>query len=170
MAKAQSEQDYYEELDLGEILRELFRWKWTLLSVTFILGALAAGYSLTKPNIYESSSALIVREPPRAIDREGDNPAPQDVPTLSVETLQALTESTEITWTLFEILLEKQILTLDAEKNQSKDDRFRQFQDTLETKIKKQQSRVASGSGLLPILTLSARAGSPTDAERIANE
>ncbi len=170
MAKAVEEHEQYDELDLGEILRELFRWKWTLIGTTLLVGILAAAYSLTKPNLYESSAALIVREPPRPIDRAEENPAPRDVPTLTVETLQALTESTEITWTLFETLLEKGILVLDAEKNQSKDGRFREFQGTLRTEIKKQQSRAAGGSDILPILILKARAESATDAERIANE
>lgn len=169
MTKAVEEHEQYDELDLGEILRELFRWKWTLIGVTFLVSALAAGYSLTKPNLYESSAALIVREPPRAIDRTDENPAPQDVPTLTVETLQALTESTEITWILFETLLEKGVVALDAEKNQSKNGRFREFQSTLRTEVKKQQSRVAGGSDILPILILKARAESPVDAERIAN-
>ena len=170
MAKAVEEHEQYDELDLGEILRELFRWKWTLIGATLLVGVMAAAYSLTKPNLYESSAALIVREPPRAIDRTEENPAPRDVPTLTVETLQALTESTEITWTLFETLLEKNIVALDAEKNQSKDGRFREFQGTLRTEIKKQQSRVAGGSDILPILILKARAESAADAERIANE
>lgn len=169
MAKAVEEHEQYDELDLGEILRELFRWKWTLLGVTLLVGVLAAGYSLTKPNLYESSAALIVREPPRAIDRTEENPAPQDVPTLTVETLQALTESTEITWTLFETLLNDGVVAIDTANEQSKDGRFRQFQGTLRTEVKKQQSRVSGGSDILPILILKARAESPRDAEKIAN-
>ncbi len=170
MAQAVEEHEAYDELDLGEILRELFRWKWTLIGVTILVGVLAVGFSLTKPNLYESSAALIVREPPRAIDRNTEDPAPQDVPTLTVETLQALTESTEITWTLFETLLEKGAVGIDAAKNQSKEGRFREFQGTLRTEIKKQQSRGAGGSDILPILILKAQAESPDDAERIANE
>lgn len=169
MAKAVEEHEHYDELDLGEILRELFRWKWTLLGVTLLVGVLAAGYSLTKPNLYESSAALIVREPPRAIDRNEENAAPQDIPTLTVETLQALTESTEITWTLFESLLNDGVVAIDTANKQSKDGRFREFQGTLRTEIKKQQSRVSGGSDILPILILKARAESPGDAEKVAN-
>ncbi len=169
MTSARDGQGNNGELDLGEILRELYRWKWVILGVTFLAGVLSAAYSLTRPNIYESSAALIIREPQRAIDPAIGETQTTDSPTLSVETLQTLTESTEITWSLFEKLLEKGQLEMPEEGG--KQTLFRGFQRNLRTELKKQQSRTSGSSiELLPIIVLTAQAESPEQAEVVANE
>ena len=87
------------EMDLGHVLRILFRQKWALAGFTLLVGAAAACYSLTKPNIYESEAALIVREPQQPIQQNPEEPVvTEDVPSVSVETLQMLSESTETIW------------------------------------------------------------------------
>ncbi len=160
-------EEQYGDLDLGEILRELYRRKWIMLGVTLLAGVVMAAYSLTKPNIYESSAALIVREPQQAIER-GNDKASDTAKMLSVETLQTLAESTEITWTLFEVLFEKGVIDGKKQEEQAL---FRGFQHTLTTTLKKQQSRRGGNAvDLLPILVLKARAQSPEEAQVIANE
>lgn len=160
------------ELDLLEILREVYRRKWLVLAVTLLAGAIAAGISYTKPDIYESSAALIIREPQSAIDRDPEAPAPaEEAPVLSVETLQMLTESTETMWALFESLWEKQSLAIWKEGMVDKEAAFRGFQGCLSTEVRRQQTRRNGTSvELLPILVLRARASSPEDAQTIANE
>jgi capsular polysaccharide biosynthesis protein len=168
MSGSRDKQDFDGELDLGDILRELFRWKWIILLVVLLAALLTAAYSLTKPNIYEASAALIVREPPRAIERDADEPKSDDIPTLSVETLQLLTNSTELVWTLFENLVADGVIT--SGEGEGKQVAFRYFQESVFTETKKQQGRSAANSELLNILVLRARAQSPEQAELIANK
>lgn len=171
MNHVESEFESVEEMNLGDILRELYRRKWLILPVVVLAGVGAALYSLQIPNTYESTAALIVREPQRPIERVEEGENLPDTPTLTVETLQTLTESTEITWILFETLMEKSAIVPKPGEEKSKQALFQEFQSTLSTELKKQQTR-QSGSAveLLPILVLKARAESPETAEIVANE
>ena len=165
-----STKESYDEMNLAEILRELYRWKWLLFALTLAAGVAAAAVTLAIPNVYESSAALIIQEPQRVIYRDRDaTDRASETPALSVETVQTLTESTEIKWTLFEGLWEER--ALDEWKNGSSDDKlqaFTGFQASLSTEVKARRDR-ASDVALLPILVLKARARSPVDAQTIAN-
>ncbi|NQU24269.1 MAG: hypothetical protein HQ567_23555 [Candidatus Nealsonbacteria bacterium] len=88
MMETHHNEEMYGEMDLGEILRELYRWKWLIFGITLLVGLTAAAITLMKPNAHESSAALIIREP--------ELPITGEAPTLSIETLQTLTDSTEI--------------------------------------------------------------------------
>lgn len=170
MASGHEHDVEYGEIDMVQLLRTLYARKWTIVSVTLLAGILAALYSLTKSNVYESTAALIVREPQQAIERAEDEPARQELPTLSVETLQTLTESTEITWTLFENLLAQGALAPEDGQPRDKQMQFQSFQRGLSTALRKQQQRSGSSVELLPILLLKARGTSPEEAQLIANE
>ena len=172
MTEAPEHTDGYGELDLGQILRMLYRRKWLILGVTLLAGLAAGLYSLTKPNVYETSAALIVRDPQDAMDQDPEKQNPiQTTPNISVETLQTLAESTETVWTLFDRLWEKQALESWKGATSNKLSRFRSFQGALNTELKRQQNRRASNSvELLPIIVLTARATDPAEAEIIANE
>ncbi len=160
------------ELDLLEILREVYRKKWLILGVSVLSGFVAAAISLTKPDVYEASAALIVREPQSALERDPESPtAEKEAPVLSVETLQLLTDSTEIQWALFESLWEKKALESWNSDTIDKAAAFRGFQGVLSTEVRRQQTRRNGTSvELLPILVLRARAVRPADAQVIANE
>ncbi len=160
MMETPHNRDRSDEMDIGDLLRELYRWKRVISGITLLLGLVVAGYTLTIPNSYESATALIIREAQSAIT-ENKSPA------LSVETLQTLTESTEITWALFEKLWEKQALESFKDSSLEKMDEFIKFQDSLGTELKKKQARDPT---LLPILVLRASAQSPVDAQAVANE
>lgn len=172
MKEAHHSEDVPGELDLLEILREVYRRKWIILVVTLLAGISAAGISLTKADIYESSAALIIREPQSAIDRDPEDPVPaQDTSVISVETLQLLTESTETMWILFESLWNQKSLEMWKGTTLDKEVAFRGFQGSLYTEVRRQQSRRSGTSvELLPILVLRARASNPEDAQTIANE
>lgn len=163
--------DPYSEMDFGHILRALYRQKWVVLGVTLIAAAAAALYSLTLPNVYESTAALIVRDPLQALEQDPEKAkSSNDNPTLSVESLQTLTESTEIYWTLFESLWAKKLIPTWTEEA-NKLSYFQSLQEKLSTELKRQQGRKTSNAvELLPILVLKARATSPEVAQIIANE
>jgi len=160
------------ELDLRHILRVLIQRKWLILGVAFLSGLAAAAYSLTKPNIYQSTAALIVRDPQLPVDQVVESPdRPQSNPALSVETLQTLAESTETLWILFESIWERQAIAEWDYEDDGKMGTFRAFQRGLSSDLKRQQTRrTASAVELLPILVLSVRSGSPEAAQIIANE
>ena len=144
------------------ILRTLYDYKWWLLICSFLVAVLTAGYTLTLSNTYESTTALVIREPEIPIEGEAKP--------LSIEMLQKLTQSTEVKWELF------------VTKNYEKDDptsmtftlgsakvtEFSIFQARLSTSVETAKGRLAGGS-LLPMLTLKARAKSPVEASEIAN-
>jgi hypothetical protein len=160
------------EFQVLELLREVYRWRWLILAATLAAGLLAAGVSYTKPDIYESSAALIIREPQSALEQAPEATAPvENAPVLSVETLQLLTESTETLWELFESLWAKQSLEMWKGQTLDKEAAFRGFQGALSTEVRRQQTRRTGTSiELLPILVLRARAQVPADAQIIANE
>jgi len=163
--------DPYGEMDFGQFLRALYRRKWVILAVTFLAAAGAAVYTLTLPNVYESTAALIVRDPLQALETAvAETVVPGDTPTLSVESLQTLTESAEIRWALFESLWEKKLIPAWTDETR-KLAIFQGFQSGLSTELKRQQGRrSAAAVELLPILVLKARATSPEVAQTIANE
>lgn len=171
MTEKPEHNDQHSEMEFGHILRALYRQKWVVLGVTLIAGAVASLYGMTLPNIYESTAAVIVRDPLQALDQNPDAAvASNDNPTLSVESLQTLTESTEIYWTLFESLWSKKLIPTWTEES-NKLNYFQNLQDRLSTELKRQQGRkVANAVELLPILVLKARATSPEEAQIIANE
>jgi capsular polysaccharide biosynthesis protein len=156
-------------MDLGEVLRELYRRRWFLFGITLVAGLVTAGYTLMMPNVYESSAALIIREPQSAIDEDSEKASSDDSPNLSVETLQILANSTDILWLFFERLWDEQPLERWKKKSRAKMEEFNIFQVSLSTELKKQQSRTGSSNLLLPILTLKARAHSPGEAQTVAN-
>ncbi len=169
MTGAPRDEDSYDEMDLGEVLRELYGRKWLLFGITLVAGLVAAGYSLTIPNVYESSAALIIREPQSAISEDPEKESSDDSPNLSVETLQVLANSTDILWLFFERLWDEQPLEKWTKKSRVKMEEFNIFQRSLSTELKKQQSRTGNSNLLLPILTLKARAHSPGEAQTVAN-
>ncbi len=158
------------EIELADILRELYRRWWILLGLTLVAGFAIAAYTLTLPNVYESSAALIVREPQTAIVHELRGPIADDARGMNVETLQTFAESAEIQWILFERLWEKQAIEKWREPHTDKINAFQSFQNSLQTAIKRMQNQPRGTAGILPILTLTARAQSPWEAQLIANE
>jgi uncharacterized protein involved in exopolysaccharide biosynthesis len=172
MPEAHERNEGFSELDLGHILRVLIDRKWLIMGVSLATGVIAAAYSLTKPNMYESEAALIVREPQVAIsvDENGEEQT-QSSPTFSVETLQSLTESVETKWNLFESLWEQGVMEDWREVESDKEDLFRRFQNLLSTDLRQQRGRSSASSvQLLPVLYLKTRATTPEAAQRIANE
>lgn len=155
-----------EEMGLGDVLRELYRWKWVILGVTLLAGAAAAGYSLMQPNVYESTAALVVQEPKLTGGENDETGFTSEVPSMSVETLQTLAESTSIVRTLFEQLWESGEI---KKSSGGEDAQFRQFQQKLQTSLKRQESSPRNAVSLLPILVLKAKADSPAEAQQIAN-
>lgn len=160
-----------EELDLLEILREVYRRKWIILAVTLVVGCVSALISYNQPDIYEASAALMIREPESAVDQNlGENEPPEETPILSVETLQMLTESTSTMRTLFDGLWQEKALEMWKDETSDREIVFRGFQHALSTEVRRQQTRRSGTSvELLPILVLRARAEDPNDAQRIAN-
>ncbi len=159
----------YDEMELADILRELYRSKWILLGLTIVAGLLVAGYTLTIPNTYESSAALIVREPQGVIVRDIEGPIAEQAQGMDVETMQTLAESTEIQWKLFQRLWDNEAIDKWQEPGIDPLRTFQRFQQALETDIRRrQQGRGATEA--LPILILTARAQSPEEAQIIANE
>lgn len=171
MTEKPEHNDLYSEMDFGHILRALYRQKWVVLGVTLIAAVAASLYSMTLPNVYESTAALIVRDPLKALEQNPEEATvSNDNPTLSVESLQTLTESTEIYWMLFESLWSKKLIPTWTEEAK-KLSYFQGLQDKLSTELKRQQGRKTSNAvELLPILVLKARATSPEIAQVIANE
>jgi uncharacterized protein involved in exopolysaccharide biosynthesis len=171
MTEKPEHNDLYSEMDFGHILRALYRQKWVVLGVTLIAAAAASLYSMTLPNVYESTAALIVRDPLQALEQNPEEATiSNDNPTLSVESLQTLTESTEIHWMLFESLWSKKLIPTWTEEA-NKLAYFQGLQDKLSTELKRQQGRKTSNAvELLPILVLKARATTPEMAQVIANE
>lgn len=161
-----------DELDLLEILREVYRRKWTVLAVAVLAGGISALISYNQPDIYEASAALMIREPESAIDRSIDEDSPpEESPILSVETLQMLTESTSTMRILFDSLWDQKRLEMWKGDTPDKEVVFRGFQHSLSTEVRRQQTRRSGTSvELLPILVLRARAEDPNDAQLIANE
>jgi len=170
MTRTNESHDHDGEMNLGDILRELYRWKWAISAAVLLAGVGAAIHSLTIPNTYESTAALIIREPQRAIDRTREGEAAPESAMLSVETLQTLTESTEITWALFEKLLEMGVLDTADTSGRDKRALFQDFQGTLGTELKRRQSRQSGNAiDVLPILVLKVRADNPERAAIVAN-
>ena len=161
-----------EELDLLEILREVYRRKWVIVAVTVLSACAAALISYRQPDVYEASAALMIREPTSAIDRNVDeNTPPDESPVISVETLQMLTESTSTMRILFDSLWEQKKLEMWKGETPDREAVFRGFQHALSTEVRRQQTRRSGTSvELLPILVLRARAEDPKDAQLIANE
>ena len=69
MTEKPEHNDLYSEMDFGHILRALYRQKWVVLAVTLIAAVAASLYSMTLPNVYESTAALIVRDPLKALEQ-----------------------------------------------------------------------------------------------------
>ena len=161
-----------DELDLLEILREVYRRKWIVVAVAVLAGGMSALISYNQPDVYEASAALMIREPESAIDRSIDeNNPPDESPILSVETLQMLTESTSTMRILFDSLWDQKRLEMWKGDTPDKEVVFRGFQHSLSTEVRRQQTRRSGTSvELLPILVLRARAEDPYDAQLIANE
>ncbi len=160
------------ELDLLEILREVYRRKWIIVAVAVLTAGAAALISYRQPDVYEASAALMIREPESAIDRNFDESSPaEETQVLSVETLQMLTESTSTMRLLFDTLWDKKLLEVWADETMDREAAFRGFQHALSTEVRRQQTRRSGTSvELLPILVLRARAEDPKDAQVIANE
>ena len=105
------------QMDPADILREVYRKKWLVSAVTLLAGVAAAAVSWLMPNEYESSAALIVREPQSSIVRgaeDADSGEPgalsSKAPTLSVETLQTLSDSISTKRELYEALRDQRAL------------------------------------------------------------
>lgn len=161
----------YDEIELVDILRELYRRKWILLGLTLLAGLAIAGYTLTIPNVYESSAALIVREPQGVMVRdEQGRPIGEDVQGMDVETLQTFAESHEMRWALFERLWEGKAIERWQQPQVDKLSAFRGFQGALKSSVKQMQNQPRGRAEALPILVLTVRAGSPEEAQLIANE
>jgi LPS O-antigen subunit length determinant protein (WzzB/FepE family) len=157
------------EIDLGVIIRELYRAKWLLAVLTLGVGVLAAWYAMRLPNVYQSSAALIVREPEAPISGD-DATLSGSIPTLSVETLQSLAESTETTSTLFERLWDdKAVARWEGLTDADKVNAFRGFLGKVSTSLIKQASQARGTTQILPVLELHAKASSPDEARTIAN-
>ncbi|MBX3175990.1 MAG: hypothetical protein KF886_01390 [Candidatus Hydrogenedentes bacterium] len=161
----------YSELDLGKILRLIYNKKWLIFGVAVLTGIAAAAYTLTKSNVYESSAALIVREPQSALEQKPDATGATEQPRyLSVETLQLLAESTATVRELFDRLWEEKAVEAWGAPGADREAAFRSLQNALSTSLMKQQNRRSSSAmELLPVLTLTARAGSPEAARIIAD-
>ncbi|MBL7647553.1 MAG: hypothetical protein JNK74_15310 [Candidatus Hydrogenedentes bacterium] len=161
-----------DELDLLELLREVYRRKWIIIAVAVLAGSLSALIGYTQPDVYEASAALMIREPESAIDQDlSEEGAREDTPILSVETLQLLTDSTSTMRELFDALWDQKKLQKWQGGTPDRDIVFRGFQNSLFTEVKRQQTRRSGTSvELLPILVLRARAENPNDAQVIANE
>ena len=155
----------HPELGLGDFLRELWQKKFLLAGLTLLAGVLAALYTLSLPNIFESSAALIVRPPQNA------SPGAEEAPTLSVETLQSLTEASETLWALFDSLWNKKALQSWVDNDPDRIEAFRSFQNAVTATLVERKSRTRGDAvELLPILELTAHAASPEEAQVIANE
>lgn len=161
MTEVHHNMESYEEVNLGELLRQLYRRKWHILGTTLAVGLMAAGIMLQKSNVYESTAALIVREP--------ELPITGGALILSIETLQTLAVSNEITWTLFERLWEEQALEIWKGKSSDKMGGFRGFLGSLSSELKEQRDHSLGTDSFQPILVLQVRAGSPSEAETVAN-
>ena len=171
MTEKPEHHDQYSEMDFGRILRALYRQKWVVVAVTLVAAVAASLYSMTLPDVYESTAALIVRDPLQALEQNPEAAiVTNDNPTLSVESLQTLTESTEIYWLLFESLWSKKLVAAWTDEA-NKLSYFQGLQSMLSTELKRQMGRKASNSvEILPILVLKARATTPEVAQAIANE
>ena len=151
------------ELNLGDILRELFRWKWHIAALVLLAGIIAAFMALRMPNKYASQAALIIRQP--------EGPLSGEVQPLAVETLKKLTDSADVRWALFDKLWRDQALAKWKKASLDKMSEFRDFQGSLDSELIKEESRGSGGSvSLLPVLELNATARSPEEAQTIANE
>lgn len=165
MAVEQRHADDEPELSLADFLRELWAKKFLLLSLSAIAAVVAAVVSLTIPNIYQASSALIVRPPRNA------NPTAEEAPVISVETLQTLTQSSETLWLLFESLWSRRALPEWAENEPDMNEAFINFQRMVTTELQETQTRERGDAvELLPILVLRVSAHEPETAALVANE
>lgn len=158
-----------EDLSAVGIVRELYRWKWVVGGIALLAGIAAAGWSLTLPNEYEAAAALTVREPEPPVT--GETAALSErAPTLSVETVRTLAQSTKVVWTVFNELWSEKALEQWQQGSPDMIEEFPEFEEMLMTQVVRQESQDARGAiQLLPILVLKVRAESPGDAQVIAN-
>jgi uncharacterized protein involved in exopolysaccharide biosynthesis len=138
------------ELSLAEILRIVLENKFRIGAFSLAVGVLTALYSLSVPNVYRSTSALVIRIPEIQLTGEA---AP-----LEPEMLVALTNSTEVKRAVFEIASASGYVEEEAE--------FRRFQQTLETSV---QTRRGPNRDLIPMIELNASATDPVRAKDVAN-
>lgn len=164
----------HHSLDVEDILGELYVRKFLILGLTLFAGVATAGITMMWPNIYESSAAIIVREPdvPTGTQSSSTLASLQSQTALSVETLQTLAESTAIKWNLFNRLWEKDLLEFPVDASDSeKSEHFVNFRNSVTTELRSQQTRGSGGAlGLLPILVLKTYATKPEHAQIIAKE
>lgn len=138
------------ELSIAEILRIVLDHKFQIGLLSLGVGVLAALYSLWLPEVYQSTSALIVRTPEIQLTGEA---APLDP-----EMLLALTSSTEVKRAVFEIASASGFVSKEAD--------FRRFQRNLETAV---QTRRGPSRDLVPMIELHARATDPVQAKDLSN-
>jgi hypothetical protein len=152
MATDVSSKQGSEEADLlsaGQVLRLLLGRKKILFWTTFLAGVALTAIMVLMPNKYESSAALVVREPQVPLTGEA---AP-----LVIEIMQGLTESIEIKKALFDRLTAQRVIPSDSS--------FRSFQKTLTTQVDRRP-----GGAMLPMIRLKATAKKdPEIAKNIAN-
>ena len=106
-----------------------------IIIISFVIGVLVAGYSLTMKNTYGSSAAIIIKAP--------EIPVAGEMPPLRVETLKLLVESPTIKMELFDDLITSGILKENAN--------FSDFNESLRTWTGVEQGR---DKVLLPIVKL----------------
>ena len=152
-----------ELLSTIELVRLLYAQKWLICAGAVLIGVLVAFYSLTKANSFESTAALIIRQPQAPIPSE---PAP-----LTVEMLQLLTESADVKTELFDKAKETEIFS-QAEATSvpllQQGASLDLFQRSLSTAIET-GSRRRPGNEPPPLLKLKARSKNPEDAAGIVN-
>ncbi|MFP4381636.1 MAG: hypothetical protein ACLFUS_14135 [Candidatus Sumerlaeia bacterium] len=145
------------ELTVNEALTLLFDYKWILLGFTLLVGIAAALYTLTLPNTYRSSSALIIREPEIGLTGEASP--------LTTEMLLALIQSTQIKRKTFDSLA-PEINSLERNGVLEEGFSFRSFQKMLQTQVERQTGMEQS---LIPLIKLSAEGPSPEFCASAAN-
>ena len=137
-----------EELDLLEILREVYRRKWVIVAVTVLSACAAALISYRQPDVYEASAALMIREPTSAIDRNVDeNTPPDESPVISVETLQMLTESTSTMRILFDSLWEQKKLEMQSSVTLAQHDLERERDELHRLQVELEKRRAVTAAG-----------------------
>ena len=134
------------------ILKLLYKNKIKLLLATLLIGVIVAIFSQLSPDLYSSTAAISIQRPEVALTGE--------MPPLRIEALQAMAESTQVKWELFQKL--KDLSILDEKHT------FNWLQSSLSTSVESNQG-IGRDRELLPMIKLMATTTSPELSMTISN-
>ena len=176
-------ENYEKEIDSIGIIKLLNQKKIIIIAFTLFVGIVTAGITLQKPNIYSSSTSIILNSPEYAITEQVSflpiemlerlsnsidvkidlNPSeysiPKQVSFLTIEMLERLSNSIDVKSDLYEKMQNDGLL--------KKRTTFEAFQERLRVTVARTLSREKAP---LPMIHLSAQAESPQLAADIANK